>query len=98
MLEGLRHRGQDLESEYLPQMHGRGVGLDNGVELDPVVALTPGPIHHVVPECPADALAGRRRVDHEAGGRDVRATPGPVRTHLRGTQHLAAVLVTGADG
>jgi hypothetical protein len=83
VVERLRDGRHDLESERLPQAYRGDVCLDHRVELHAVVPRGPRPPERVSAQRPARAPAVLRRVDHEAGGGDVRTPPQPVRPHLR---------------
>jgi hypothetical protein len=48
VVEGVRHRADDPEPECLPQVHGRGIGLDDRVELDAREALLAAPVNDVL--------------------------------------------------
>src|SRR4051794_40812523 len=92
VVEGFRDGGEDLEAERLPEVYRRGVGLDHGVELHPVVALAARPVEDVRAEGAAGAVAVVGRVDHEARGGDVRAAAGTVGPHLCRAQEPSVVL------
>jgi hypothetical protein len=83
VVERLRHRGQDLEPQRLPQSYRVRVRLDHGVELHPVVTRPSRPSERVLTQRPTGAPTLVRRVDHEARGGDMGAPARPVRPHLR---------------
>src|SRR3954451_15005040 len=87
--EGTGDGADDLEAQVLPEVHRSRVGLDDGVELDAVVALLAVPVDDVRREGAADATPARRRVDHERRRADVVAARRAVGAHLRGTEDPA---------
>src|SRR5215469_11361668 len=83
MIEGLRDRADDLEPERLPEAHGRGVGFDDGVELDARETRRAAPANDILTERTAYAQALLGRVDEERRRGHVRPAAGPVGPHLR---------------
>src|ERR1041384_2037513 len=90
-VEGCRHGADDPEPERLPQVHRRGVGLDDRVELDRAVAVVAVPLHDVLAQPAAPATATRGARDHERRGADVGAAAGPVGSHGGAAEDLAVL-------
>src|SRR5262245_58118246 len=73
MVERLRERADDRESQVLPERDGARVRAHHEVELHGLVAGLPRLTKAVLPERPADPGALGRRVDHERGIGDMGA-------------------------
>ena len=65
VVEGRGDGADDLEPERLPQVHRRGVGRHDRVELDAGEARLAAPVQDVLPERAAGAPALAGRIDEE---------------------------------
>jgi len=72
VVEGGRCGADDREAEGCPQVHGGGVGIDHGVELDGRETGRAAPVQYVLAEGTAGALALPARIYQERRGRHMR--------------------------